>query len=414
MKIKIEIINVFLTLLKKVHTMYDVIVSGAGPSGSKCAEIIAKAGFKVALIERDCTWRKPCGGAVSSRVFKYFPQLRKQKYLQITGMNLYSADYKILKYSWNNFKDYSINVDRLQFDNLIRDIAVDAGAELFDKNFSFDFLIKNNKKAGVKTKSTTGTKEFLGKLIIIADGVGSRLAIKSYLRQKWQIDEIGICKCGIFEGKNNLETEYMSFFFRPYKGYAWIFPLDNKRFNIGCGTWQEENKNYNVNLIYNNFIKDPFIVNLLSKNIQTYKKVWEAAYPLPAIGVKANCLFGDNIMIVGDAAGFVSPISGEGIYPSIVSSNFAAKAAISALEKEEISKEMLKQYHSFSNIKKIIRVFKMKALMVDFFFKNKGRHFSQMLKLAEENDKFKEEIINMFLFNQIPSRELVLRINTET
>lgn len=394
--------------------MYDVIVSGAGPSGSKCAEIIAKAGFKVALIERDCDWRKPCGGAVSSRVFKYYPQLRKQKYLQITGMNLYSADYKILKYSWKNFRDYSINVDRLQFDNFIRDIAVDADAELFNKNFSYDFLIKDNKKIGIKTKSSTGTKEYLGKIIIIADGVGSRLAIKSKLCQKWQIDEIGISKCGIFEGQNNLEPEYLSFFFRSFKGYAWIFPLDNRRFNIGCGTWQEENKNYNVNQIYHNFIKDPFIAKLLSKEIKTYKKVWEAAYPLPAIGVRANCLFGENIIIVGDAAGFVSPISGEGIHSSIVSGNFAAETAINALEKEDISIEMFKQYKSIPNIKKIIRNFKMKALMVDFFFENKGRYFSKMLKLAEENDKFKEEIINLFLFNQIPSRELILRINKET
>ena len=117
--------------------MYDVVISGAGPAGSKCAEIIAKAGYKVALIERDSNWRKPCGGAVSSKIFKYYPQLRKLDYSPIFGMTLYSADYHQLKYSWKNIRDYSINVDRLSFDNFIRDIAVDTGAELFDKNISF-------------------------------------------------------------------------------------------------------------------------------------------------------------------------------------------------------------------------------------------------------------------------------------
>ena len=41
--------------------MYDVVVSGAGPAGSRCAQILAKNGFKVALIEKDVNWRKPCG-----------------------------------------------------------------------------------------------------------------------------------------------------------------------------------------------------------------------------------------------------------------------------------------------------------------------------------------------------------------
>lgn len=48
--------------------MYDVIISGAGPAGSRCAEVIAKAGFKVALIEKDINWRKPCGGGIGSFV----------------------------------------------------------------------------------------------------------------------------------------------------------------------------------------------------------------------------------------------------------------------------------------------------------------------------------------------------------
>lgn len=392
--------------------MFDVIVSGAGPSGSKCAEIIAKAGFKVALIERDCNWRKPCGGAVSSRVFKYYPQLRKENYLKISGMNLYSADYNLLTYSWKKIRENSITVDRLTFDCFIRNIAVEAGAELFDKNLSFDFLIKNGKKVGIKTKISSGTKEYLGKIIVIADGMGSKLAIRSNLRQKWHVNEIGICKCGILEGENNLDPEHISLFFKPYKGYGWIFPLDDKRYNIGCGTWQEENLNHNIDQEYHDFIQNPFITKLISKN--SYKTVWKGAYPLPATGVKTNCLYGENIMTIGDAAGFVSPISGEGIHSSIVSGKFAAETAINALEKESISKGMLKQYYSIPNIKKIIRNFKMKSLIVDFFFENEGINFSRMLKLAGRNDKFKEEVINMFLFNQIPSREFILKIKMET
>lgn len=390
--------------------MYDVVISGAGPAGSKCAEIIAKAGYKVVLIERDSNWRKPCGGAVSSKIFKYYPQLRKLDYSPIFGMTLYSADYHKLKYSWKNIRDYSINVDRLSFDNFIRDIAVDTGAELFDKNISFDYIRKNNKIVGIRTKTSSGTEEYYGKIIVIADGMSSKLAIKSGLREKWNINEIGIVKCAILEGENNLDKENMSMFFRPYKGYAWIFPLDDKRFNIGCGTWQEENLNYNVNYLYNKFKADPFLKNFFPHT--NYKTIWEAAYPIPAIGVKEKCLYDDNLMIVGDAAGFVSPISGEGIHPSIVSGNAAAETAINALENENISKETLKYYKSYPNIKKIIRNFKMKTSMVKFFFENGGKNLSNMLELAEKNDYFREQVINMFLFNQIPSKDFLLKLKT--
>jgi len=57
--------------------MFDAVISGAGPAGSRCAQILAENGFDVALLEKDVNWRKPCGGAVSSRIFKYYPKLRK-------------------------------------------------------------------------------------------------------------------------------------------------------------------------------------------------------------------------------------------------------------------------------------------------------------------------------------------------
>ena len=122
--------------------MYDVIISGAGPAGSKCAEVLAKSGYNVALIEKDSKWRKPCGGAVSSRVLKYYPQLRKLNLLPITGISMYSGDFSQLKYSWEDIREPSFTVDRLEFDNLLRNIAVDAGANLFDNFYSFDFIYK--------------------------------------------------------------------------------------------------------------------------------------------------------------------------------------------------------------------------------------------------------------------------------
>ncbi|UCC21298.1 MAG: NAD(P)/FAD-dependent oxidoreductase [Promethearchaeota archaeon] len=390
--------------------LYDVIISGAGPAGSKCAEIIAKSGYKVALIEKNTKWRKPCGGAVSSRVLKYYPQLRKQNFMPITGIKMYSGDYHKFEYSWKGIAEPSFTVDRLEFDNFIRDIAIDASAEIFDNNISFDFVYKQGRIIGIKTKTPEGTKEYLGKIIVIADGMSSKLAIKSGLRKKWKINEIGLCKCAIREGSNLLDKSSISFFFRKYKGYGWIFPLNEKFYNIGCGTWLEGNLSHSLNQAFIEFINEPYIKQFFPD--KNYREIWSGSYPLPALGVKEKSLVKDNIMVIGDAAGFVSPISGEGIHACIVSGNIAGDAAIGALESEEISNQNLKKFKSHPNIKKIIRNFKMKVSIVDFFYKDKGLNLANMFYLAETDDQIREMVINMFLFNQAPTRDFLLKLKS--
>jgi len=391
-----------------VNDRFDVVISGAGPSGSKCAEILAKEGFEVALIERDTSWRKPCGGGVSARIFKYFPQLKKANPHKIESISMYSGDYRKLKYTWGKQRHYSINMDRLELDNRIRNVAVDAGAHLFDNHLSYDFTWKQNRPIAIKTKSPSGTTEFFGKIFIVADGMSSKLAVKSGLRDKWKVEELGLAKCAIIEGDINLENDCIHVFFRPYKGYGWIFPLGNNRFNIGCGTFEEANRKYNLNTIYQEFLSDPHIKNLLSS--KNYKTIWSGAYPLPALGVRENSLYSENIMLVGDAAGFVSPISGEGIHPGIVSGKAAAETAVKALEKGEITKKILKQYKRKDNIRKIIRNFKLKHSLVEFFYEINGKNLSNMFKLAREDDKFRQIVVDMFLFNSVPPKDFFTKV----
>ncbi|MFX1325065.1 MAG: NAD(P)-binding protein, partial [Promethearchaeota archaeon] len=87
--------------------MYDVIVSGAGPSGSRCGEILAKKGYKVALLEKNCNWRKPCGGAVHSSVVDLYPSLKNQDKPKIRGVVMHSADYHKLEFKGTS-NEYSI------------------------------------------------------------------------------------------------------------------------------------------------------------------------------------------------------------------------------------------------------------------------------------------------------------------
>jgi geranylgeranyl reductase family protein len=388
--------------------MYDVIVSGSGPAGSKCAEMFAKKGFKVALLERDTRWRKPCGGGCSVRLFKYYPQLKNLNIINKHSIAMYSADFTEFEYTYENFNEYSFVMDRLELDNLMRDVAVDAGAQLFDKNLAFDFVTKQGEKVGVKTKTSTGEKEYLAKIIIIADGMSSKLALKSGLRSAWKTQDLGLAKCAILEGKNNFEVNKVYFYFQPYIGYGWIFPITEKKFNVGVITFYEDNLNYNINHLFREFLKNSHIQKILP--ISEYKQIWSAAFPEPANGVIERGLYSKNIMMIGDAAGFVSPISGEGLHASVVSGYTAANIGIDALEKEVFSEKILRNYKLHPNIKKIIRNYKLKRNMADFFYEDKGKNLNIIFKLAQNDPQFRETVASTFLFNKIPPRDFFLRI----
>ena len=293
----------------------------------------------------------------------------------------------------------------------MRNIAIDAGAELFDKNMSYDFIIKDKQRIGVKTKSPSGIQEYKGKIIVIADGMSSKLAIKSGLKKKWKREEIMVAKSAIMEGVNNIDKETISLFFKSFRGYGWLFPLEENKFNIGVGTIGEDNLKYNLNHIFNEFLNDSKIKNFIPEN--NYKKIWMGACPIPGLGVLDKSLYGDNMMLIGDAAGFVNPISGEGICPSIASGKAAAETGINALENENISQQSLRNYKFHPTIRKIARSYKLTRSLLDFCFENQGQNFSKMCKIAEKDSVFREKVVNMFLFSKAPPKDFIMRLKSE-
>jgi digeranylgeranylglycerophospholipid reductase len=269
--------------------------------------------------------------------------------------------------------------------------------------------LKNKEKSGIITKSPTGTKEYHGKIMITADGMSSKLAVKSGIRTKWANKELAIGKCAIMEGNHNLDLERVYVFFKPFLGYGWIFPLDTKRYNIGIFTFGRDNLNHNIHEIYQKFIGEHYVKKLVKSN---NKVIWSSAYPFPAEGVLEKCLYDDNLMLIGDAGGFVAPISGEGIQTAVQSGKIAAETAIKALQNEDYSKNSLKMYRTNKEIKNIIRNFKLKTSMINFLYENNGSNLNKMFKLSAVDSEFKNQVVNMFAFGDMPSKDFVTKIHS--
>lgn len=384
--------------------MYDAIVSGAGPSGSRCADILAQKGFKVALIERDISWRKPCGGSINKCILDDYPRLLEKITVQkINRAKIFSPVFDIIEEKWGKDK-FGLIVDRLEFDNYLRDLAVDSGAELFDKNVSYEFIIKNQQKIGIKTRTPSGTKEYYGKIFVVADGMSSKLALRSGLRKKWTISELSMCKCALFKTENLTDDHCIDLFFRASRGYGWIFPLGNDIINVGMGIIGEDILEFNLNEEFEKFKQQKYIKNNYLPDAKN-KQLWCEAFPVAAAGV-AKKIYGDNIMIIGDAAGMVCPANGEGLAFGVRAGRIAAEVAVNAFEKEDFSRKTLKEYRYNPEIKKMIRKFKMDNLAAKSFNKLIIENHKYFFEKINNDSKLKSDLLNLVFFQQKTSFRL--------
>lgn len=324
----------------------EVVVVGAGPAGATAAKNLAERGLNVLIIDKEKFPRdKPCGGGFPMRVLKVFPYIKKYDLIEsysYCGV-VYSSS---LKYKVKTEKKTPIvaMVHRNKFDTGLLDIAVDKGAEFLGGKAVKNIKISSDKvQIELKDGSTIDSE-----IVIGADGHTSITRKKTNLNptnpyiavciyQEFPMDEKIITD--LFTEKRNIHI-----FLRilGLRGYGWVFPKKNS-VNIGIGEYRilkglNENKK-NLKEVYSSYLS-------ILKNLKIIKED-----PKPKKLSGGGFLFWppkktytDRVLLCGDAAGFVNPITGEGIYNAMVSGKIASKVIISSLENENTSESFLSKY----------------------------------------------------------------------
>lgn len=315
---------------------FDLLIVGAGPAGSFAAELLATAGAKVALFDgRPEGEPKACGGGVTAKALKAWPQLLNAVGRTIHNLDLYSPSSKRLHLTLDEpFAVYS----RIAFDCYLRDRARDAGARIISEKIS-----------ARKTKRTdSGWKlnsEWTGAVLIGADGANSGIA-KMFAGPLPPSDmEVAFGYRAPLPANNTAPTVVA--FLPGWVGYAWAFPRPD-HISFGIATTQDTFDHEPLDKLLWRFMigyyrqcegddvkfwqveADAPENTRINKHLRATAERYAARIPgLAAKTWDNRKVCGDDWALLGDAAGFADPVTGEGIYYALRSAELFAEAYLS-------------------------------------------------------------------------------------
>jgi geranylgeranyl reductase family protein len=317
---------------------FDILIVGAGPSGSFAAEKLARKGVRVALFDgRPFGEPKACGGGVTSKALKAWPHLLEAVGRTVDEIEMYSPAGKRLHLKLSEpFAIYS----RTAFDSYLRDRAGEAGAHVVAERVTFRQRANETEDWVLRDKDGA---MWSAPLLVAADGANSPIAKK--LAGALPPSEMEVA----FGYRAPLpETEgapTVVAFLPGWAGYAWAFPRVD-HISFGIATSQDAFDYQALDQLLWNFMvgyyrqrvhrkanlwrartqdkeNDALIKNSLERTAERY------AARIPGLAVKTwdtRRACGEGWALLGDAAGFADPVTGEGIYYALRSAELFAES----------------------------------------------------------------------------------------
>ena len=303
---------------------YDVVIVGAGPAGTTAARFAASKGASVLILEKDRDVGYPvrCGEAISLGGMKEFIE-PNEKFIaaHINKFSLTSPDKTevILPLEEEGFV-----LERRVFDYELARLAANLGVKIITRAYVYDLIKENDKIAGVKFQYNGKDYSVKAKVVIGADGVESRVGrwggLNTYTDFRDMESCVQVTAANIDIDPNTLYF-YLGSEFAP-NGYLWVFPKGEKSANIGLGVGgligKKKSASAYLDDFLHNFFPNASILTKIAGGVPcatTYKQI---STP--------------GLMLVGDAAHQVNPLSGGGIASGMIGGKIAGLIVADAIK----------------------------------------------------------------------------------
>jgi len=389
---------------------YDIIVIGAGPAGSVAARFAAQGGARVLMLERD---REPgipvrCAEGVSDAGIKPFinPDPRWIA-ARIDGARLHAPCGE-----WVDMTHVGTGyvLERRIFDTELANLALRAGTRLLCKADAVGLLKEEGRIAGVQYRVGGVLHEARCRIVIGADGVESRVGRWAGMRTAVSLSDIDTCAQYTLAGIQTVPNLCEFYFGRQVSpgGYVWVFPKSPDTANVGIGISGNLAAAKGPREYLDEFMEQRFPNARI--NCITYGGVPTSA--------SLKDISGDGILLVGDAARQVNPITGGGIVQAMVGAELAGRTAARAIATGDVSHKALREYdklwmNALGNTQRTMWSLKERFLnMTDERFDNLVRTFQNLpqdqfdlkslfKEAIREDPKLVAEVAKAFLVDKL-------------
>ncbi|MFX0064535.1 MAG: geranylgeranyl reductase family protein [Candidatus Hermodarchaeota archaeon] len=334
---------------------FDIVIVGSGSAGAVTAFKLCKKGFQVALIERkekNTIGKKICGDAMDEKAFDTSgipkPAGEERKQL-VKGLDLYSPSMKTkIRIETDDYRGYII--DRHLFGQRLLKLALDAGAQLFEKRHVTGIIHNKNQILGIKAKVLDNRKneEFKGKLVV--DASGSSAVIRRKLSPELAgFIEPKISKEDTYFGYREIrnvqqpldDPEYLKIYLNQEyapKGYIWVFPREEgNQYSANVGLGGAAGYNFDFRAQFEKYIQEnPLFIN---------SEVLDQGSGYVPRRRAIDSLVTDGLVLAGDAACQVNPLHAGGLSPSLEVGDMITKTFEQALEQGDFTAKSLWSYN---------------------------------------------------------------------
>jgi menaquinone-9 beta-reductase len=323
--------------------MRDVVVVGAGPGGSATAYFLARAGADVLLLDKaEFPRDKTCGDGLTPRALRIIDQMGLLPDVIRAGCHV--DGYEVVAPNGRATaarisSEYgALAVPRYTLDDILRRRALDTGAAFERMN-----VVEVEQSArGVSVRSQNGTVE--ARSAVIATGAATGVLTRSgILRRR---PNVMLAARAYFEGVSARPVFQLRFDRVPLPGYGWVFRVGSDTANVGVGFMPRRRSTRTAAAAFQRFAA-PLVRG--ARQVGPLK-----GYPIRVDFLSAPT-FDGRTLLVGEAAGLVNPLTGEGIDYALESGAIAAEHILRAAAPKEFDRALRARFGRLFRFSEVVR-----------------------------------------------------------